>query len=59
MPRPGPRRKAVATRLTAEDIAQVDAYAEAEGVNQSEMLRRLIGEALTARATPPRNERAP
>lgn len=49
MPRPGPRRPIVAVRLSEAGIQQVDALAEAEGVNRSEMIRLLLTEAVAAR----------
>jgi metal-responsive CopG/Arc/MetJ family transcriptional regulator len=49
MPRPGPRRPQVAIRLSEEKIAEIDAFAEAEKANRSEIIRRLVDEALAAR----------
>jgi metal-responsive CopG/Arc/MetJ family transcriptional regulator len=49
MPRPGPRRPLVALRLGEEDLAEVDKLAAQSGVNRSEMIRRLIAEAITVR----------
>lgn len=53
MARPGPRRTLVATKLTAEQIAQVDGRALSEGLtirggepNRSEMLRLMVVYAL-------------
>lgn len=46
MPRPGPRRPLVCVRMSEDDIALIDAYAEREGVNRSEMIRRLVIQAL-------------
>lgn len=42
MPRPGPRRPVIALRLGAEGLALVDERAEREGVNRSEMIRRMV-----------------
>jgi len=42
MPRPGPRRPLVAIRLSDEGIAHVDKLAEEQGVNRSEMIRRML-----------------
>jgi len=42
MPRPGPRRPLVAIRLSDEGIAHVDKLAEEQGVNRSEMIRRMV-----------------
>jgi metal-responsive CopG/Arc/MetJ family transcriptional regulator len=50
MPRPGPRRPLVAVRLSEQGIAEVDRLAQAQGVNRSEMIRRLLAEALAVRA---------
>jgi len=52
MPRPGPRRPIVAVRLSEQGIAAVDKLAETEGVNRSEMIRRLLSEAVAARGKP-------
>lgn len=49
MPRPGPRRPLVALRLGDEVTAAIDQLAKVEGVNRSEMIRRLVDEALTVR----------
>lgn len=49
MPRPGPRRPLVALRLGNEVTATVDRLAEQDGVNRSEMIRKLIAEAICAR----------
>jgi metal-responsive CopG/Arc/MetJ family transcriptional regulator len=51
MPRPGPRRPLVALRLSEGDLEVVDRIAEAEGVSRSEMIRRLLDEAIKARAS--------
>lgn len=57
MPRTGPRRPTVTIRLSAEGIAAIDRLALAEGLtirdgepNRSEMIRRLLSEAVTARS---------
>ena len=39
---PGERSPFVGLRLTASEVGEVDALAEIEGVNRSEMIRRLI-----------------
>lgn len=44
-----PRRPIVGVRIKPEAIAYIDALAKAEGVKRSEMIRRLVGEALVAR----------
>jgi metal-responsive CopG/Arc/MetJ family transcriptional regulator len=50
MPRPGPRRPLVAIRLSAEGLEFIDQLAEQETEgNRSEMVRRLLLEAVTAR----------
>lgn len=49
MPRTGPRRVIVGVRLKAEAIAYIDELAKAEKVNRSEMVRRLLAEAVAAR----------
>jgi metal-responsive CopG/Arc/MetJ family transcriptional regulator len=49
MPRTGPRRPLVALKLGDEWIAVIDRLGEQEGVNRSEMIRRLLGEAIAAR----------
>jgi metal-responsive CopG/Arc/MetJ family transcriptional regulator len=49
MPRPGPRRPLVAVRLSTTGLAVIDAMAEQEGVNRSEMIRTLLAEAVQAR----------
>ena len=53
---PGPRRRMVGVKLDDATIATIDELAAAEGLtirggepNRSEMIRRLIDEALTAR----------
>lgn len=48
-PRPGPRRPIVGIRISDAGIQAIDALAKAENVNRSEMIRRLLSEALTAR----------
>lgn len=50
MPRPGPRRPLVAIRLSTEGLEFIDQLAarETDG-NRSEMVRRLLLEAVTAR----------
>ncbi|MGH3942493.1 MAG: hypothetical protein ACRDTG_28495 [Pseudonocardiaceae bacterium] len=60
MPRPGPRRQAIAIRLSAEGLAVVKDLAEREtGGNLSEMCRKLLSEAVAARQTqPPSRKRA-
>lgn len=51
----GPRRHMVGVKLADEVVADIDRLAEAEGLlwngkpNTSEMIRRLVDEALTAR----------
>lgn len=42
MPRPGPRRQQVAVRLSAEQIAALDAEAERQGVDRSEVVRQAV-----------------
>ena len=50
MPRPGPRRRPVPLRLSEAEEAPVRRLAEQEtGGNLSDMIRRLIAEALAAR----------
>lgn len=49
MPRPGPRRTMVGVKLSEEGIAYIDELAAAEKVNRSEMIRRLLAEAVAAR----------
>lgn len=50
MPRPGPRREYIGVRLSPEGVAAVRLLAEREtGGNLSEMLRKLLSEALTQR----------
>jgi metal-responsive CopG/Arc/MetJ family transcriptional regulator len=49
MPRTGERRVIVGVRLKADAIAYIDALAEAEKVNRSEMVRILLAEAVAAR----------
>lgn len=54
---PGPRRRMVGVKLDDATIGEVEQLAESEGLvwagkpNTSEMLRRLIDEALAARRT--------
>lgn len=48
-PRQGPRRRIVGVRIKPEAVAYIDRLALSEGVNRSEMVRRLLSEALTAR----------
>jgi hypothetical protein len=50
MPRPGPRREYVGIKLSPAGLETVRAMAEQEtGGNVSEMIRRLLVEAVTAR----------
>jgi hypothetical protein len=51
MPRPGPRREYVGVRLSPSGLEAIEklAAAETEG-NLSEMIRKLLGEAVAARA---------
>jgi hypothetical protein len=50
MPRPGPRRPLVGVRLSDEGRAYIERMAEREtDGNLSEMIRKLLGEAVTAR----------
>ena len=49
MPRPGPRRPLVALRISTEGLAYIDQLAAGEGINRSEMIRRLLAEAVAAR----------
>lgn len=50
MPRPGPRRGLNAIRLSVEGEKAIQALADAEtDGNKSEMIRRLLSEALAAR----------
>ena len=49
MPRTGPRRVIVGVRLKAEAIEYIDTLAQAEKVNRSEMIRRLLAEAVAVR----------
>lgn len=54
MPRPGPRRRYVALRLSEEEEAPVRAVADAEhGGELSAAIRALLAEALAARAAAP------
>ena len=39
----------VGVKLSAEGIAYIDTLAQTEGVNRSEMIRRLLAEAVSAR----------
>jgi metal-responsive CopG/Arc/MetJ family transcriptional regulator len=50
------RSSTVVVRLKPDGLAAIDAHAEAEGVNRSEMVRRLLSEALTARQRKRRQE---
>lgn len=51
MPRPGPRREYIGVRLSPEGVAAVRLLADREtGGNLSEMLRKLLSEALAWRA---------
>jgi hypothetical protein len=63
MPRPGPRKAYVAVRVGPEELAEIDARAGEElppkgngEPNRSEMIRRLLDEAIAARV---REERWP
>lgn len=49
-PRKGPRRPIVGVRISEQGIAAIDTLAESEGVGRSEMIRRLLSEALARRA---------
>lgn len=56
MPRPGPRRPYVALRLSQQGLDLIDEWAKAETAtetkpegNRSEMIRKLLGEAIAAR----------
>lgn len=50
MPRPGPRRKAYAIRLSDNGVAAIQELADKEtGGNLSEMARKLLAEAIAAR----------
>lgn len=42
MPRPGPRRPLIAIRISEEGRAHIDKRAAEEGINRSEMIRRLL-----------------
>lgn len=42
MPRPGPVRPQVAVRLSQTDLDQLDERARDEGVQRSELIRRLL-----------------
>ncbi len=42
MPRPGPRRQFVGARMSDEQIRALDAIAEREGVDRSEIVRRAV-----------------
>lgn len=48
-PRPGPARPIVGVRIKQDAIDHIKTLATQEGVSLSEMVRRLIGEALVAR----------
>jgi len=48
-PRPGPRRPIVGIRIKPDAITFIDKLATTEGVTRSEMIRRLLAEALAAR----------
>jgi len=52
-PRPGPRRPIIGIRVKPDAITYIDALAQAEGVNRSEMIRRLLAEAIGARQKQP------
>jgi hypothetical protein len=41
-PRPGPRRPPVMFRLSKEAQADIEARAAAQGINRSEMIRRML-----------------
>lgn len=43
--------KLIAIRLSADGLAYIDRLAEQEGVNRSEMIRRLLREAAAQRRT--------
>ena len=42
MPRPGPRRPQVAIRLSEAGVEHIDQRAAEQGVNRSEMIRRML-----------------
>lgn len=46
MPRPGPRRPALALRVSQEGMDALDALAEKAGASRSEMGRRLLSAAI-------------
>ena len=46
MSRPGPRRPQVAFRISLEERASVDRWAQVAGINRSDMLRLMIAYAL-------------
>jgi hypothetical protein len=48
-PREGPRRPIVGVRISEAGITAIDALAETEQIGRSEMIRRLLSEALAAR----------
>jgi hypothetical protein len=51
MPRPGPRRPYVGVRPDLDQLEEIDRLAAKETAgNRSEMLRKLLGEALAGRA---------
>lgn len=51
MPRPGPQRGLVGVKMSDEGERAIQELADAEaGGNKSEMIRRLLSEALAARA---------
>lgn len=49
MPAAGPRRPILAVRETAKHIAYLERLAQIEGISLSEMVRRLLAEAVGAR----------
>lgn len=58
MPRPGPRREYVGIRLSPDGLETVRRFAEQEtGGNLSEMVRKLLGEAVNARVAAGRVDR--
>ena len=46
MPRPGPRRPALAVRIDADELATLDRQAAAIGITRSELARRILSYAL-------------
>jgi metal-responsive CopG/Arc/MetJ family transcriptional regulator len=48
-PRQTPRRPIVGVRISEAGIQAIDAFALSEQVGRSEMIRRLLAEAITAR----------